>query len=194
MRNKRYLEGTVFILSLLTVPVAQAHNVTYEGATLLAGFSHPLLGWDHLLAMLAVGLWAAQQNGRFVWRLPLVFLALMTVGAIAAGAGAALPGLEAGITSSLLVLGLLLAFAVRLPVIFSVVMVGLFALFHGFAHGAEMPQAASAITYGLGFILATTVLHVFGVRLGQLARGALSAKLLRLGGGAIAATSVLAWV
>jgi urease accessory protein len=194
MRNKRYLEGTVFILSLLIVPAVQAHNLAHEGATLLAGFSHPLFGWDHLLAMLAVGLWAAQQNERYLWRLPLVFVTLMTVGAIGAGAGLVLPASETGIATSLLVLGLLLAFAVRLPVLFSVIMVGLFALFHGFAHGAEMPQAASAMTYGLGFILATTLLHVFGIRLGRLARGALTAKLLRLGGGAIAATSVLTWV
>ena len=194
MQNKRYLEGTVFFLSLLTVPVVQAHNVASEGINLLAGFSHPLLGWDHLLAMLAVGLWAAQQNGRFVWRLPMVFLAMMIIGVIVAGAGVALPALETGIASSLLVLGLLLAFAIRLPLISSTTLVGVFALFHGYAHGVEMPQVASAVTYGLGFIFTTTVLHIFGVRLGRLARGALTAKLLRLGGGAIAAASVLIWV
>jgi urease accessory protein len=193
MQYKHYLEGTVFILSLLAVPVAQAHNVAYEGAALLAGFSHPLLGWDHLLAMLAVGLWAAQQRGRFVWRLPVVFPAMMIVGASVAGAGVVLPELETGIASSLLVLGLLLAFAVHLPFVFSVVLVGLFALFHGFAHGAEMPQTVSAVTYGLGFILATTVLQVLGVRLGLLARGALTATLLRMGGGAIAVAGVLTW-
>jgi urease accessory protein len=194
MRNKSFLEGTVFILSLLAVPAAQAHNLASEGATLLAGFSHPLFGWDHLLAMLAVGLWAAQQNGRYLWRLPLVFVALMTGGAIAAGAGLALPASETGIATSLLVLGLLLAFAVRLSAILSMAMVGLFALFHGFSHGAEMPQAVSALTFALGFILATTLLHFLGVRLGRLCRGELSARLLRVGGSGIAATSILTWV
>jgi len=194
MRNKRYLEGTVFTLSLLAVPAVQAHNLAHEGATLLAGFSHPLFGWDHLLAMLAVGLWAAQQNGRYLWRLPLVFLALMSVGAIAAGAGLVLPASETGIVTSLLVLGLLLAFAVRPPAVFNMAMVGLFALFHGFAHGAEIPQAVSALTFALGFILATTLLHLLGLQLGRLCRGELSARLLRAGGGGIAATSILTWV
>lgn len=194
MRNKPYLEGTVFILSLLAVPVAQAHNLAHEGVSLLAGFSHPLFGWDHVLAMLAVGLWAAQQNGRTSWRLPLVFVGLMTVGAIVAGAGLVLPASETGIATSLLVLGLLLAFAVRPPAIFSMAMVGLFALFHGFSHGTEMPQAVSALTFALGFILATTLLHLLGVQLGRLCRGELSARLLRAGGSGIAATSILTWV
>ena len=194
MKHQRILEGTVFILSLLAVPVVQAHNLAHEGASLSAGFAHPLFGWDHVLAMLAVGLWAAQQGGRVVWRLPLVFVVLMTVGAIAAVAGLALPAVETGITTSLLVLGLLLAFAVRPPAAVGMALVGLFALFHGVAHGVEMPQAASALTFALGFIFATTLLHLLGIHLGRLCRGELTTRLLRIGGSGIAATSILTWV
>ena len=194
MRHQRFLEGTVFVLSLLTVPVAQAHSLAHEGASLSAGFVHPLFGWDHVLAMLAVGLWAAQQDGRAMWGLPLVFVVVMTVGAIAAGAGLVLPAVESGIAASLLVLGLLLAFAVRPPAAFSMALVGLFALFHGFAHGVEIPQAASALTFALGFILATTLLHLLGLHLGRLCRGELTTRLLRIGGSGIAATSILTWV
>ena len=194
MRHQRFLEGTVFMLSLLTVPVAQAHNLAHEGASLSAGFAHPLSGWDHVLAMLAVGLWATQQRGQAVWRLPLVFLILMTVGAIAAGAGLVLPAVETGIATSLLVLGLLLALAVRPPAAVSMALVGLFALFHGVAHGVEMPQAAPAMAFALGFILATTLLHLLGIHLGRLCRGELTTRLLRIGGSGIAASSILTWV
>ena len=195
MQIKRCLQGAVVALNLLTVSVAQAHTVASDGTALLAGFSHPLLGWDHLLAVLAIGLWSVQQNRYFVWRLPLVFLGMVTVGAVFAGTGLALPGMEPGIAGSLLVLGLLIAFSVRLPTSFSAGMVGLFALIHGLSHVAEVRPEAAAMTYGLGFVLATSVLQVFGVRLGQLCRAALSATLLRLGGGgAIAATGVLSWV
>ncbi len=194
MRHQRILEGPVFILSLLAVPVAQAHNLAHQGASLSAGFTHPVSGWDHMLVMLAVGLWAAQQGGRVVWRLPLVFVVLMTVGAILAGAGFVLPAVETGIATSLLLLGLLIAFAVRLPAAFGMFLVGLFALFHGTAHGAEIPQSASALTFALGFMLATTLLLLLGIHLGRLCQGALSTRLLRIWGSGIAATGILTWV
>lgn len=194
MQNKAYLEATVFTLSLLAVPAVQAHNLASEGTAWLAGLSHPLLGWDHLLVMLAVGLWSAQQRGRQVWGLPVAFVGMMTAGAAIGGTGLPLPGIESGIALSILILGLLLAFAVRLPITVSALMVGLFALFHGFAHGGQMLPAASSVTYVAGLLLTTTFLHIVGVRLGQFCRGAQSAKLLRFGGGAIAVSSVLAWV
>ncbi len=194
MRYQRLLESTVFLLSLLAVPVAQAHSTAQEGASLSAGFAHPLFGWDHVLAMLAVGLWAAHQRERALWRLPLVFMILMTVGAVAAGAGLVLPAVETGIATSLLVLGLLLAFALRPPAVFSMTLVGVFALFHGFAHSTEMPQAASALTFALGFILATTLLHLLGIHLDRLCRTELTTRLLRIGGSGIAASSILMWV
>jgi urease accessory protein len=119
---------------------------------------------------------------------------LMTVGAIAAGAGLVLPAVETGITTSLLVLGLLLAFAVRPPAAFGVALVGLFALFHGVAHGIEIPQSASTLTFAVGLILATTLLHLLGIHLGRLRQGELTTWLLRIWGSGIAATSILAWV
>ncbi len=194
MQNKHPLGGLLILCALLTAPGAQAHTLASEGALLWAGFSHPLLGWDHLLAMLAVGLWATQQSARSGWGLPVVFLGMMSISAVLGWGGLELPLVEAGIASSLLVLGLLLACATRLPMVASMAIVGLFAVFHGYAHGAEMPQAASALLYGLGFMLATAGLSMLGMALGCLFRGTLGASLLRIGGGAMAATSVLLWV
>lgn len=194
MQNKAFLKGTVILLSLITFSVAQAHDRAAEGSAWMAGLSHPLLGWDHLLVMLAVGLWSAQQRGRIVWYLPAVFVSVMAIGAGIGGTGLPLPGIESGIAVSLLVLGLLLAFAIRLPMILSIVMVGLFALSHGWSHGTQMPPATSIAIQGAGLILTTALMHVVGVRLGQFCSGATSTKLLRFGGGAIAITSVLAWV
>ena len=192
MQNKAYLAGTVFLLSLCTLPLAQAHNVASESATVLTGLSHPLLGWDHLLVALAVGLWATQQAGRPVWRLPVIFLGVMTVAALAGSTG--LPAVEAGIAVSVLTLGLLLALAARPPMIVSTLLVTLFALVQGLSHGIQTPPATSAMTYVAGLTLTTALLHVFGIQLGRLSRGAQHGLWLRLGGGAIAASSVLAWV
>lgn len=131
-----------------------------------AGLLHPLLGADHLLAMLAVGVWACQLGGRARWLLPASFLTLMALAGGAGMAGIALPMVEGGIAASLLALGLLIAFSVRLPAAAGAGLTALFAIFHGYAHGAEMPAAGAALQYAFGFLLSTAVLHGCGLLLG----------------------------
>ena len=193
MSNKRNMGVLIAAFSVLITTTVQAHTLVAEATSGLAGLRHPFLGLDHLLAMLAVGLWAAQQGGSRLWQLPLAFLGMMLVGAVLGQTGFALPSIEAGIASSLLILGLMLAFAIRLSIMPSMVMVGLFAVFHGYAHGAEMPQTAELLDYAAGFMLATAALHVLGIGLGLSARGELSQKLLRISGIAIGLTGAWLW-
>jgi urease accessory protein len=165
--------------------LAQAHPMPGEVHTLKSGFLHPLSGLDHILAMVAVGLWAAQLGGRALYLVPTAFVSLMAFGGAMGMAGVPLPMVEAGILASILVLGLLIAAAVRLPVAAGMAIVGLFALFHGHAHGTELPAAATGMTYALGFILATVLLHVCGIGLGLLAQKKLPAPAVRFAGVAI---------
>ena len=170
-------------------PGHDGHDLTWDFAT---GAAHPLSGWDHLLAMVAVGLWAAQLGGRSRWLVPAAFVGVMTLGALLGHAGLALPGVEQGIAASILILGLLIAAAVRLPVAASMAIVGLFALFHGVAHGAEMPATAGGLSYGAGFIVATALLHAVGLGLGFALKD--QAKLARFAGGAVARAGAAAFV
>ena len=156
-------------------------------ASFSAGFSHPFFGVDHLLAMLAVGLWAAQNKHSAIWVLPLVFPSMMVVGALLACAGLSLPVAETGIAASVAVLGLLIAFAVSMPVWAGTVVVSLFALFHGYAHGSELPHGSSVAMYGLGFVLATSLLHAAGLGTGLFAGRQMANRAMRLGGIGIAA-------
>ncbi|HAT30626.1 MAG TPA: urease accessory protein UreJ [Janthinobacterium sp.] len=162
-----------FMRSLALAPLvfcgaAAAHPGHNGGA--LAGLMHPLLGADHLLAMLAVGVWAAQMGGRARWLLPTSFLALLALGGVLGMEGVALPMIEGGIATSVLLLGLLIAFAVKLPATLGAAMVGMFAVFHGVAHGSEMPALSTAWQYGLGFVASSAALHALGVRLGDATR------------------------
>jgi urease accessory protein len=156
-----------------------------------AGLAHPLSGWDHLLAMVAVGLWAAQLGGRARWLVPASFVALMTAGAALGQAGWPIAGSEQAIAASVLVLGLLVAGAVRMPLIASITLVGAFALFHGFAHGTEMPSTAGGLSYGLGFVAMTALLHLAGLGAGSIAaRRTSTDRLARIAGAAIACAAV----
>lgn len=134
-----------------------------------AGFVHPFTGLDHLLAMLAVGLWAAQLGGRWTWAVPAAFVGSMALGGTLGFAGVSLPFAEPMIAASVLVLGLAIAMRVRFrwP---ALALVGVFAVFHGVAHGAEMPAEASRLLYAAGFVLSTALLHAAGVGLGALPR------------------------
>jgi urease accessory protein len=145
------------------LPVAEAHTFGSQGAGLMAGLTHPLVGLDHLLAMIAVGIWAGQLGGRAVWLIPLTFVSVMAAAATLASFGLLLPLMEPAIACSVLVLGLLIAGSVRLPTSAGALLVSLFAVFHGYAHGLELPQAGSPILYGAGFVLATALLHSLGV-------------------------------
>lgn len=132
------------------------------------GFAHPLAGWDHLLAMIAVGLWAAQLGGRARWLVPAAFVTMMTLGAVLGHDGLVIAGTEQAIATSVLVLGLLVVTAARLPVVAGAAITGVFALFHGLAHGAEIPATAAGFSYGLGLVFATAMLHALGLGLGQM--------------------------
>jgi urease accessory protein len=127
---------------------------------------HPLSGLDHICAMLAVGLWAAQMGGRSIWAVPLTFVGVMALGGFLGMMGAQLPLFEVGILISVLTLGVLVAASIQLPLAASVIIVGLFATFHGHAHGAEMPETAAGLAYAASFIIATALLHAFGIGLG----------------------------
>jgi len=145
------------------LPVAEAHTFGSQGAGLMAGLTHPFVGLDHLLAMIAVGIWAGQLGGRAVWLIPLTFVSVMAAAATLASFGLLLPLMEPAIACSVLVLGLLIAGSVRLPTSVGALLVSLFAVFHGYAHGLELPQAGSPILYGAGFVLATALLHGLGI-------------------------------
>jgi urease accessory protein len=172
------------------------HAHAHGAGGLLAGLAHPLLGLDHLLAMLAVGVWSARLAGPGSSRLsllalPAAFVATVALGALGAFGGLALPGVELFIAGSVVVLGLLIAAAVVLPVWAGAALVALFGLFHGYAHGAEMPAAAQPLLYGLGFLSATAALHLAGLGLGLLARDGLRATALRIAAGLAALTGLV---
>jgi urease accessory protein len=152
----------------LTATVASAHfdRTLPHDHSLLTGFSHPWFGLDHLLAMVAIGLWAAHLKGRALWAVPLGFLGMMTAGAGFAQLGGQLPGAETAIVGSNLILGLMIMAMLRLPVPASAALAGLLAIAHGYAHGSEMPTHASGLSYGLGFLVATAILHAIGLGFG----------------------------
>ena len=164
---------------------------SYGGGGILSGFLHPLLGLDHLLAMLAVGVLSAQIGGRALWTVPATFVGTMAIGALLGTAGIRMPYVEYGITFSVLILGLAILFGNRIPEWAALIAVAIFALFHGNAHGTEIPEITNTIglliAYILGFLIATAGLHVVGALIGllvsRLNRGQL---LMRLGGLAIA--------
>lgn len=173
--------------AVLVMAPASAHTDGSHAMTMASGFAHPFLGFDHLLAMVAIGVWAAQHQRPASWLLPVVFPLVMVAGAIAGFAGLHVPGVEAGIAGSAAVLGLLIAFAVRLPVAVNASVVSVFALAHGYAHGAELPQGASMLLFGAGFVAATALLHLTGFAIGWAARKNMARNLVRVGGGCIAA-------
>lgn len=173
---------TIFLLATSSAAFAHpGHNVS----GLAAGLMHPFSGLDHLLAMVAVGLWAAQGGGRKVWLLPATFMTMLAVGAGIAMQWQSLPLVEAGIATSVLALGLLIALSLQFPVALSIAITALFGLLHGYAHGLELPQSAAPAAYALGFLAATATLHLSGIAVGVATRQRY-ALLPQLLGGAIA--------
>ena len=163
---------TITVLALLAVAVpAFAHTGGHGsaetlGGGLLSGFLHPITGWDHVVAMVAVGLWGAFLGKPAIWILPIVFPLVMAMGGAMGVAGIPIPAVETGIAASSLVLGLLIAAGARLPLAVAMVIVGAFAIFHGHAHGTELPHAANPIAYSIGFVVGTGLLHTAGIALG----------------------------
>jgi urease accessory protein len=175
--------------ALLAGPAA-AHDGTGLAGGFLSGFGHPLSGFDHLLAMVSVGLWGAYLGRPLIYALPVAFPSLMVVGAVIGMVGLPIPPVEIGIAASVLVLGGCIALALRAPIWLAVLIVGLFALFHGYAHGRELPSAADPVGYSLGFVLATGLLHVAGIGIGTLNRWPIGVKVTRGMGGLIAAAGI----
>jgi urease accessory protein len=173
---------------LLTPAIALAHP-GYGDNGLIAGIGHPIGGLDHLLAMLAVGLWAAQQQGAARWVLPCTFVGTMLIGGMLGFEGLELPVMEGGIAASVLALGLAVALAVRPPLSLAMGATALFALFHGVAHGLELPDMSSPWAYAAGFVAATAALHTAGYVMVRVLPQ-VAAPLVRLAGAASAATGV----
>lgn len=190
----RRIPWPLAVAAMLAIPlfpgVAGAHAVEHMGSGFVSGFWHPILGWDHVVAMVAVGLWGAFLGAPAIWLLPVVFPLVMALGGSIGVIGVPLPAVEAGIALSGVILGMLIAFAVRAPIGVAAVVVGLFAVFHGHAHGTELPHAVGPYGYATGFVVGTGLLHMAGVALGLLTGSAAGRVVLRGAGGVIALVAV----
>jgi urease accessory protein len=177
------------LFTLLVPSAAWAHTSLAHVNGFASGFAHPLSGVDHVLAMVAVGLLAVRLGGRAVWLVPAAFIGMMTLGGVLGMSGAALPYVEMAIAASVVVLGLAIALNVPLSGAAAAVLVGFFALFHGHAHGAEMSAGSAGVSYAVGFVLATAVLHLAGLGLGA-ALGRSAPRIIGASGAAMAAAGV----
>jgi urease accessory protein len=177
-------------IAIALIPsLASAHPGAHFHVDMADGFAHPLGGLDHLLAMLGVGLLAWRLGGRAIWAVPTAFVALMAVGGLVGFAGFELPFFETGIALSLVAFGAAIALRQKLPTAAAAALVGFFAMFHGFAHGAELPAAAGAAGYAAGFLAASAMLHVAGIGLAAFA-ASLRPTAVRFGGAAMAVAGV----
>jgi urease accessory protein len=191
---RKLLSGLTFAATALAPAVAFAHAGHGEHSGFIHGFMHPIAGLDHILAMVTVGILAYQIGGRALWLVPTTFLAIMAAGGLLGVAGVSFYFVEPGIAASVVVLGLIVALAVKPPVTVAMVLVALFAVFHGYAHGIEAPLDGSAAVYGAGFMLATALLHAAGIAFGMLV-GRIAATQgplgYRLAGSAVALTGLV---
>jgi urease accessory protein len=180
------------IIALLTASTVTANGHTGEGIAdgFASGFLHPIFGLDHVVAMVAVGLWGAFLGMPAIWLLPIVFPLVMAFGGALGVAGVPLPGVETWIAASAVVLGLCVALALKPPLWVAALIVGAFAIFHGHAHGTELPEAASPIAYAIGFVIATGLLHLCGIGFGLLSRSTTGRYAVQAAGAAIAAVGV----
>ncbi|MGE0849441.1 MAG: HupE/UreJ family protein [Hyphomicrobiaceae bacterium] len=174
---------------MLASNVAAAHTGSFGGG-FVGGFGHPLFGPDHVAAMVAVGLWGAFLGAPAIYVLPIVFPLVMAVGGVLGILGLPLPGAEVAIAVSAVVLGMMVATAARPPLWVAALVVGVFAIFHGYAHGAELPPGADAVAYSVGFVVATGLLHLAGIALGLTVRWPAGRIGVRGAGAAIAAAGV----
>lgn len=152
---------------MVTATPALAHTGQHHFSGFATGFSHPLGGMDHVLAMVSVGLFAAMLGGRAVWLVPASFIVMMLAGGVLGIAGAEIPAFEVGIAASIIVLGMLITIGKQLAAALATALVGFFAVFHGYAHGVEIPAGSTGLTYSIGFALASLALHLFGLAAGM---------------------------
>ena len=179
------------VVGVATTSPALAHEATGLAGGFTSGFAHPFGGLDHVVAMVAVGLWGAFLGVPAVWLLPVVFPLVMAFGGVLGAAGVPLPSVEIGIALSAVVLGIMVAGAQRPPLWIAAVIVGAFAIFHGHAHGTELPGNANALTYSAGFVIATGLLHLAGIALSGLKRWPFGEWVVRLGGAAISVAGLV---
>ncbi len=175
----------IFLMSIACGAFAHSGEESANG--FFAGVMHPLTGFDHLLAMVAVGIWGATLGRPLIWVLPVAFPMLMVFGGVLGITGVPLPFVELGIAISVIALGLAIAAAWRAPIALAVGIVSAFGVFHGYAHGAELPNAVSPAAYVSGFVLCTGALHLAGVAFGEIKRLAKGALVLRITGASMAA-------
>ena len=183
-----FIKASTFILLLLSITSsAYAHSDagSIHGG-FMSGFMHPILGLDHVVAMVAVGLWGVFLGKPAIWILPVVFPLVMAIGGALGVAGVDIPYIESGIALSGVVLGLAVAFALKPPLWVAGVIVSVFAIFHGHAHGTELPSATSPLIYSIGFVTGTGLLHLAGIVFGELTRWSWGEMIVRTGGVAIA--------
>ena len=183
MRAVKLIVGAV---ALLALPLPLAAHEGGAAAGLLSGLLHPVSGLDHVLAMLAVGIWGAQLGPPAIWVLPVTFPMVMALGGMLALVGMPVPGVEIGIGLSALLLGLMVALERRPDLRAAAVLVGFFAIFHGYAHGAELPEGQSGILYSIGFVVSTGILHASGICVGLIHRWDWGKYALRFAGAGIA--------
>jgi urease accessory protein len=185
--NKLCAKFLITIPLLLVASYATAHTGEGINNGFQSGFWHPIMGWDHVVAMVAVGLWGAFLGAPAIWLLPVVFPLVMAFGGAIGMMGIPLPAVEVGIALSGIVLGLLVLFAVKAPLWIASVIVGVFAIFHGHAHGTELPNAFSPYGYAAGFVIATGLMHIIGIGIGFLTRSSFGTYVVRATGALIAA-------
>ncbi|MGH9400053.1 MAG: HupE/UreJ family protein [Thermoanaerobaculia bacterium] len=184
-------EALLALLLLLLAPAsALAHVSKGEAAGLLAGLRHPISGLDHVLAMVSVGLWGSQLGAPAVWLLPVTFPMVMALGGMMGLLGVPLPGVEIGIAASAIALGAAVAAEAKPRLAVAAVLVGAFAVFHGHAHGTQLPAGQSGLLYSMGFVIATGCLHVTGIGIGLIYRWSWGRKLLRIAGAGVAAAGL----
>jgi len=181
---------TLLIAAALALAIAPAavlaHEEAGQAAGFLTGLAHPISGLDHVLAMVAVGLWGAVLGAPAIWVLPVAFPMVMSLGGVLGLLGIPLPGVELGIAVSAIVLGVMVLAEARPPLWLAAAIVAFFAVFHGHAHGRELPEGTSALLYSLGFVVATGLLHAVGILLGVAHRWTLGRHVVRIAGGGVA--------
>ena len=185
------------LLIALAISFVPSTVYAHEGGNLplggfLSGLVHPVLGYDHLLAMLSVGILSAQIGGRAIWTVPATFVSVMAFGGALGLIDIGISITEIGIALSLVILGSIIASERRLPIVLAMIGVGFFAIFHGYAHGTEMPQTAQPVTYAFGFLTGTALIHIAGVLVGDISkRYQRGPQVLQVGGGFIAMVGLL---
>jgi urease accessory protein len=194
LRSRQMFRLECYLLSLVLALMASpalAHSEAGVAIDFMGGFMHPIFGPDHVIAMVAVGLWGAFLGAPAIWLLPVVFPLAMAVAGAFGVLGVPLPGVEIGIAISAMILGSIVALAAKPPLWIAAVLVGAFAIFHGHAHGAELPVGADAVAFSMGFVVATRMLHVSGIAFGTLSHWPAGRIAVRAAGGVIALIGVV---